>query len=63
MKRYFLDQDNSGHWYFVEADKRCEWHDWLVIPEDDERSWTAPKFAFEIGGAPQQLTFCDPQYV
>ena len=55
--RCFLDQDNSSHWYVVEADKRAEWNAWCALSEDDERSWDAPSFAHQVGGAPSQVEF------
>lgn len=36
--KYFLDQDESCHWYVIPAQYRKEWEDFLDIPEDDERS-------------------------
>lgn len=56
-RRYFLDQDNSSHWYVIEASHRTEWDAWCNLPEDDERGWDAPEFAHAVGGAPNQIEF------
>jgi len=59
--RFFLDQDNSCHWYLVQEQFRKEWDAWTNLPEDDERSWEAPSFAERLDGGPQQVTFTDPR--
>ena len=58
-KSYFLDQDNSSHWYLVEAYKRAEWEEWLNLDEDDPKSWEAPSFAKGID-SPSTVTFEQP---
>ena len=58
--RYFLDQDNSSHWYLVQEDKREEWTAWLDLPFDDPKGWDAPDFAKPIDGF-WNITFTDPQ--
>lgn len=60
-ERYFLDRDNDGHWYFVADSCRLEWEQWLGIPADDERAWSAPSFATPINGSHARLTFADPR--
>ncbi len=62
-KRYFLSQDNSSHWYIVDASKRSEWEAWREIDEDDERSWEAPEFADRLDGDPGRVEFTDPEFV
>lgn len=47
-KRYFMDVDNNGHHYIIEADKREEWNDWLNLDEEDETSWNAPSFCIAV---------------
>jgi hypothetical protein len=49
-KKYFMDCDNSGHNYIVEASRRDEWEAWLGLDEDDEASWNVPDFARSIDG-------------
>lgn len=49
--KYFLDQDESCHWYVIPAQYRKEWEDFLDIPEDDERSWDVPGWAVAIDHA------------
>lgn len=58
--RYFLDQDDSGHWYLVEEEHRDQWNTWLNLDED-ERSWDVPHYAEELGHAPSLISFVDPQ--
>ncbi len=60
-KRYFLDRDNSAHWYLVDESKRAEWEAWTNLDEDDERSWEAPDFARRLNTAPGFVTFTDPK--
>lgn len=59
--RYFLDSDQSGHWYLVPEEKRAEWDDWTNLNEDDERSWNEPSYAVRLGGSPSNVTFTDPR--
>ncbi len=40
--KYFIDRDESGDWYLIEANKRQEWKDW------DWRQKEAPDFATGI---------------
>lgn len=56
-ERFFLDQDQSSHWYLVPVKRRAEWNAWCDLDEDDERSWTPPEWAVRLGGGPQAVTF------
>lgn len=58
-KRYFLDQDNSGHWHLVEAKYVAGWDQWQSLDENDENSWKCPDFATPLGGSPR-ITFSQP---
>ncbi len=58
--RFFLDQDQSGHWYLVPEPLREEWTRWTALSEDDEASWTPPEGAHALGGSPSCITFTDP---
>lgn len=60
-KRYFLDQDNDGHWFLVDADFRAEWESWCGIGPDDENGWTPPEHATQLLGGPNTVTFEQPQ--
>lgn len=60
-ERYFLDTDQSGHWYLVPIAKEQEWNAWGEIDEDDPTSWVTPAFAQPVNGAPQLVTFVDPK--
>jgi hypothetical protein len=57
---FFLDRDNSSHWYLVPTPKREEWVRWTNLPEDDERSWDAPEFAKRLDGSPNRVEFQNP---
>lgn len=57
MKKCFLDQDCSGHWYIIDASRREEWNAWTAIDEDDERAWEAPEYAIAVGGCPSSVEF------
>jgi hypothetical protein len=56
-KRFFLDCDNSGHWYVVHADKRSEWVTWCSYDDGDERGWDVPVFARRVNGAVSRVEF------
>ena len=43
--RYFLDPSNNCHWFVIPCANKKEWNEWLSLPDDDERGWTAPTFA------------------
>jgi hypothetical protein len=58
--RYFLDRDDSGHWYLVEAAKRPEWGVWSAREADDELGWAVPPFAERLNGSPSLVTFANP---
>lgn len=58
--RYFLDRDNSGHWYLVESARREQWEMWCNFDEDNPAAWEAPPFARRIGGAPARVSFLLP---
>lgn len=41
--RYFLDQDDSCHWYIVPVGNREEWMHWRDSDsEDDPPRWATP---------------------
>jgi hypothetical protein len=56
--RYRMGSDNSGHGYFYPVDKEAEFSAWQELDEEDERSWTEPKWATRIDG---RFTFTDPR--
>jgi len=56
-QRFFLDRDNSSHWYIVPADRRAEWNAWRNIPEDDDRGWIVPDWVIPLNTHPNQVTF------
>ena len=59
--RYFLDQDDSCHWYLVPMDKRNEWEYWCGLEDDCEESWEVPEWAKRLDGHPRWISFTDPQ--
>lgn len=50
--RYIEVFDNDSHRYQIPWSKIEEWHNFVEIPEDDERSWDVPDFAERIDGQP-----------
>lgn len=60
-ERFFLDQDQSSHWYIVPAAKRTEWDAWRDLPDDDEASWEAPIWSRRLDGSPTNITFSNPE--
>lgn len=59
--KYYLDTDQSGHWYIVPVDRSQEWSEWQELDDDDERAWEAPEWAQMVGGAPQAVQFENPE--
>jgi hypothetical protein len=59
--RFFLDQDDSGHWYIIPAERRGEWERFMEIPSDDEASWKVPEWAKPTGCGPNYIEFSDPK--
>lgn len=57
--KYFLDQDNSFHWYIIPDENRKQWEEWKEIPEENELAWTAPAFSKIING-PSDVVFENP---
>ena len=55
--RFFLDQDQSCHWYIIPVENREEWNKWTNLSEDDEASWDAPEYAQPISGHPNNVEF------
>ena len=60
LERYFVDRDNSGHWYLIPVRARNEWNAWSDLDENDPVSWDAPSCAREIDNL-SHLTFADPR--
>lgn len=61
--KFFLSQDNDGHWYIVQAARRDDWLTWLEQDEDEEASWEEPDFAERLGGAPDLVEFGEYEIV
>jgi hypothetical protein len=49
LEKFFIDQDESCHWYVILASHRKEWREWRNLDQDDEKAWTAPDYAQPIG--------------
>lgn len=62
-ERFFLDADNSAHWYLVRESIRETWDSWLSLPEDDEEAWTPPEGATRLGVHHSLISFTDPRQI
>ena len=60
MQRFEIVSDNSGHEYYIPIERYNDWASFMMIDEDDERSWEVPDFAVRIEGG---LTFTNPKLV
>jgi hypothetical protein len=60
MEQFFLDRDNSGHWYIVPVAMKDVWDDWRDLDEDDDASWTAPDGVRRVPGGTRLVTFTNP---
>ena len=60
-KRSFIDQDSSGHWYLVDADKRAEWSRWYQLDDDDPMAWDVPSYAKRLTRGPHRVTFTNAE--
>jgi ferric-dicitrate binding protein FerR (iron transport regulator) len=58
--RYFFAQDNSSHWYLVDADRREEWQRWCELDDEHPASWDVPEYAQRLEGGVSQVTFTEP---
>lgn len=56
-KTYALVQDDDSHWYVIPTAKGDDWGVFLDLPKDDERSWSPPKWAVPVNGAPNRVHF------
>ena len=59
-ERYFLDRDDSGHWYLVPAERRKEWVAWVCMDEEDPVSSIVPAYARRLNVSPSRVTFAGP---
>lgn len=59
-ERFFMDCDESGHYFVVPASRRAEWEQWTLIPVEDDRAWVPPDYARSVGCSPTMLSFTDP---
>lgn len=61
--KYFLDADNSGHWYVIPAGKRLSWKVFLELPIEDERCWDVPYYAILVDGPVCDVEFENPEFM
>ena len=63
---YCLVTDDGGHWFVIPVSKKDDWDDyaeateeyWTIIPVDySEEPPDFPKWADEVGGAPNLVEF------
>ena len=57
-KEYFLDNDDSGHWYIVPLEKLSEWNEWVETESEDS---LAPDYVKKLGCHPRYLAFQAPR--
>lgn len=58
---YFLDRDDSGHWYVVPVSQAKAWQEWLDSTDDEDFcSYAMPEGVEEVGGHPSLVSF--PSY-
>lgn len=55
-QRYCLVSDDDGHDYVIEVEHRDEWYEL-----DDDAINDGPSWAWQVGGAPNQVTFTNPE--
>lgn len=53
--RYFLNRDESSHWYIVEELHRSDFEDWTAREDPD-----VPYYARRLNGSPSNVTFESP---
>lgn len=59
-KKYFLDQDQSSHWYLVDNHFREQWNTFKNLDEDNPLCWNTPEYASMIGCHPNKIIFENP---
>jgi hypothetical protein len=62
-ERYFLDTDDSCHWYLVPLSRKAEWAAWVEeicsAKPEDEIDWEERDYAIRING-PSSIVFEEP---
>jgi len=63
-KKYILDQDDDGHWYYFPVENKQQFEDWLSVQYSDDYDnplyGTMPDWLKEVAGHPNRLTFENP---
>lgn len=57
MTKYFLDNDDDGHWYLVPVEEREAFEEWLDSDVDEHHIFTAKAYEYMIGGHPNKIEF------
>jgi len=55
--RVFLDRDEDGHWYTIDASCRDEWEHWQELDPDLPAAWEVPSFAKRLDKHISQFEF------
>lgn len=60
-EKYFLDQDQSCHWYLIPEKHRDDWQEYSSLDENDEFSWETPHYARRLDGHASRVVFTNPE--
>ena len=59
--RYRFVQDDDSHWYYIPADKKEQFNQWVEWFEDQAGDEPESFDQYRINGYPGNITFTDPQ--
>lgn len=59
--RFYLDCDDNGQWYLIEAYHAEDFFEWLQ--DESNEGKTPPAFAHRVQGSPTGITFADPRVI
>lgn len=60
--RFFLAQDDDGHWYMIDVDYMTQWAAWIDQLDSEDPDWDVPDYAISVGGSPSLVTFQFPEF-
>lgn len=62
-EKYFIDKDQSSHYYIIPLSKKEDWKKFNQLDEDDPKSWELPDYAIPVGGCISRVTFSNYEFI
>lgn len=57
MTKYFLDNDDDGHWYLIPVSRSEDWQRWVDNDYNWEDDFCSEASNWMIGGHPNKIEF------